>query len=136
MILKPPFMITARLLPGVQVGDATISIELVMVISPERTHMITRTEYLEGKATHLEYYAQFVTQEVKYAVDQQIGRDAILKSNDPHFNDIPLVKWDYLNFHRWPGQIARLKNAGDTASLSHNACVGKCYAQQIRDGKA
>lgn len=27
MILKPPFMITARLLPGVKVGDATISIE-------------------------------------------------------------------------------------------------------------
>lgn len=94
--------------------------------------MITRKDYIEGRATYDEYYSQFITEQVKRAVDWRIGIDTIKRSTDPHFNDIPLVKWDYLGFQSWPEQIALLKRVGDCPSLSHNACVGKCYARQIR----
>lgn len=54
----------------------------------------TRASMLAGDSTHREYYAQFVNQYMIDAVVRAIGAEKILKSDDPHFNDIALRHWD------------------------------------------
>ena len=39
--------------------------------------MISRQDYLAGKCTHREWYGQFVTRGILYAVRQTIGEDRI-----------------------------------------------------------
>lgn len=94
--------------------------------------MITRKEYISGKATFDQYYSQFVTAGVRQVVERRIGLDKIRRSKDPNFNDIPLKQWDDLSIHTWPEQIRLLKEAGDYPSLAHTACVAKSYASTIR----
>lgn len=43
-----------------------------------------------------ELYAKYVTKQDIGTVVLAIGGKNLLNSNDPHFNDIPLVKWDAL----------------------------------------
>jgi len=56
--------------------------------------MIDRKDYLSGKVSHREWYAQFVTSETINRVSLIIGKDRIKASIDPYFNDIPLYEWD------------------------------------------
>ena len=73
----------------------------------------TREDYLNGKCTHREYYAQFVTQEMKVRLKGYIGLDNLLKSRDEHLNDIALRAWDL--FIAGPLKIS-LKSVGDYAT--------------------
>jgi hypothetical protein len=60
---------------------------------------ITRADYLDSskpEATHRAYYAQFVTDEIRQRLLRHIGREEIISSTDPHFNDIALRRWDAL----------------------------------------
>lgn len=56
--------------------------------------MITRAEYIDGKASHYEYYGQFMSPQLVQLVVNQIGAEAIKTSRNIHFNDIPLAQWD------------------------------------------
>jgi hypothetical protein len=57
--------------------------------------MITRSDYLAGKASHVEYYAQFVTPAYKARVRNNIGLDKLLRSQERFYSDVaPLNDWD------------------------------------------
>lgn len=96
--------------------------------------MIKRSEYMEHKVTHDEYYGQFVTSAVTNVVKTLIGESAIKASTDQHLNDIPLNRWD--NLHEQIGSICGKKlkeaNESDGWSLSDTVCIAKACARQIR----
>jgi len=86
---------------------------------------ITRKDYMKGKATHDEYYAQFVTPYIKKVVVASVGVKAIKSSIDPHFNDIGLIVWDRL------APFIR-QSIGYTSALSDCVCVAKQAAKQFK----
>lgn len=92
--------------------------------------MFSRQQYINGECSHSQYYGQFVTSAVKHAVIFSIGKEAIVKSNDPHFNDIPLRKWHLLSF---PVNSQKLKEAGDYLTLAGKVCIAKQAARQIKE---
>lgn len=109
--------------------------------------MLTRKQYMAHPRTneqgeycntiaaqvHNEYYAQFATKNVVDYVRQAIGTDAIMASNDPHFNDIPLRKWD--NLHAAISALTtKLRHeAGDVSCLAFSVCVAKRAAEKIKE---
>ena len=94
--------------------------------------MFTRKQRLANECTHSEYYAQFVTPAVTHTVLRQIGRDAIMESTDPHFNDIRLSKWDAL-FPLVPANVAtKIRECGDYPTLAGMVCLAKEAARQIK----
>ncbi len=99
--------------------------------------MKTRQDYMAGKCTHREYYAQFVTPDIKQIVKQRIGLDAIQRSADPNLNDIPLGKWDVAT--GFPNRVLghrQLKEAGDNCTLSSGVCILKEAARQLAEEAA
>lgn len=61
--------------------------------------MFTRKDYvIDGKCTHQQYYAQFVTEEIKMIVVLNFGLDTLEEAyqEDKTFNTIPLQRWDLL----------------------------------------
>ncbi len=104
--------------------------------------LIQRADYLAHKATHREYYSQFVTPYVKQTVIRAIGKSAILASTDEHFNDIPLSKWDAIigwsDFSRVPlatdlGSGAALRACGDYPTPAGIVCIMKEAAKQFKE---
>ena len=104
--------------------------------------VITRAQYLADPNTlHQAFYAQFVTRYILDYVGRWIGRDAILQSTDEAFNDIPLEKFDKLNFAiregidhnlwraamEWPSQHTL------PWALSDGVCIAKAAARIIKE---
>ena len=94
----------------------------------------TRKDYMTNKCTHEEYYGQLVTQGMKDHVVRAIPQ-ALAKSTDPVFNDIPLSTWDRL------GMVYNLRDEfkalGDIKSAAGMVCVLKEAARQVKeDGRA
>lgn len=89
--------------------------------------MKTRKDYMAGNCTHQEYYAQFVTPEIKVSVIRAIGLKKLMASTDPHLNDIPLERWDDISTNAG----AKMKEAGDFLSMAGNVCIAKAAARQI-----
>jgi hypothetical protein len=89
--------------------------------------MKTRREYMDGKATFSEYYAQFITPELVEAVKAKIGIDKVKSSKDPHLNDIPLSKWDNLftDYSLKKGIEKKMHEANDFLSLAGCVCTAK-----------
>ncbi len=92
--------------------------------------MFTRKKYLNNEVTHDQYYSQFVDHDTKQYVKQRIGLDNILKSNDEHFNDIPLKHWDTCCVSI--ESVQALKDAGDSWTLSGRVCIAKAAAKIIK----
>ena len=101
-----------------------------------------RSEYMDSSshrpdnrehsaAMHRKYYGQFVSARTKAYVARIIGKDAILNSQDEHFNDIPLHRWDALT-KGLPLAIS-FKETGDYATLAGLVCVAKEAARQIKE---
>jgi predicted ester cyclase len=102
--------------------------------------MKTRQDYMDKKASHADYYRQFVTPGIIEMVKSSIGIDAIAKSKDEHFNDIPLAKWDAIHVvHSGHGMYSRLacgekiKLAGEGNSASTGTCILKQAARMIKE---
>ena len=95
--------------------------------------LFTRADYLADKCTHQQYYAQFVSEVAKNLVARHIGLDRIKASKDPHFNDIPLARWDQIAHGGIPRAIA-FKDVGDTSTLAGNVCIAKEAARQLKAG--
>ncbi len=91
--------------------------------------MFTRKQYINKECTNEQYYGQFVNAGTKARVLSGIGLDALKKSTDPHFNDIPLHKWDGL-VANCPGSAAFSK-AGDYYTLAGGICLLKEAARQV-----
>jgi hypothetical protein len=96
--------------------------------------MMTRTDYLAHKISYRDYYAQFVSKHTKDIVSRHLGKAAILGSQDEHFNDIPLNRWDALVCLLTP-ESRLLEEAGDYLTLGNGVCVLKEAAAQIVEGK-
>ena len=97
--------------------------------------MITRKQYMAGEATFREYYGQFVTGAVRSAVKGRFGK-ALVTSEDPHFNDIPLSQWDSLACILGPNLIGPMRAAtGQHPSAAELVCAVKEAAQQIREAE-
>lgn len=85
------------------------------------------------KCTHREYYAQFVTPDRKAAVERVIGKERLLTSTDPHFNDIPMHIWDSVHQNYQVKGLATLWTADGENSIRTGACIAKEAARQIVD---
>lgn len=95
---------------------------------------MTRQDYINGNCTHRAYYAQFVTPAISAAIEKHIGLARIQRSTDPHFNDIPLCKWDALTQHINTKDFRdALKTHEDSYSLSSVVCVAKEAARQLAE---
>jgi len=95
---------------------------------------------MDKKVSHADYYRQFVTSSIIRMVETQIGIDAIVKSKDEHFNDIPLAKWDSIHVvHGGRGMYSsiangdKIKAAGDGNSVSTGTCILKQAARMIKE---
>ena len=99
--------------------------------------MHTRQDYLDGKCTHREYYAQFVTLAIKEAVVRRWGKEQITGAfkADEHLNSIPLASWDDFVLRRRQEIENQIRLAGDFWSLAGGVCVAKEAARQIAEGK-
>lgn len=86
---------------------------------------------MSKEISHQEYYYQF-GEKVRDAVARSIGLERIQRSEDPHFNDIPLRSWDELHplIVSYVGHM--LREAGDNLSLSSTVCVAKSSAHAMR----
>lgn len=96
----------------------------------------TRAEYMatardkdDSSRAHRRYYAQLVSPSVIARVVQAIGAATLRASTCPHFNDIPLSRWDAIarNLGPLPVSFATL---GDFATLGGLVCVAKEAARQ------
>lgn len=116
--------------------------------------MMTRKEMFERhtkvshsreatQTLHNEYYRQFVTPEIFNVVCWRIGVDAIERSTDPHFNDIPLRLWDSFkpdvirlcaNLLVEAEEASRPRPGIIYISLSTVVCVAKQAARMYREG--
>lgn len=89
----------------------------------------------QDAALHRAYYAQFVTDAIRARVLNGIGEDRIKASEDPHFNDIPLLRWDSVAANMPASVSAHMKREGDWLTDAGAVCILKEAAQQIREGK-
>src|SRR5690606_18213453 len=82
----------------------------------------------------------FVTEGVKELVLQCIPKEELMASEDPHFNDIPLQRWDRM--HAWVPQYVKRAISESNASMcppgtpggysmSDMTCLLKEAARQI-----
>lgn len=96
--------------------------------------MITRFQYLNGEFDHDQYYNQFVNGPIIYLVGGRLGNQ-IAKSSDPYFNDISLRLWDLMAPNiKAMLDLSKLKQAGETWSLSTSICIAKQAAKLIKKG--
>ena len=97
--------------------------------------MFTREQYMNKEVSHQEYYAQFVTPNVMHFVRNAIGEGPIRDSQDPHFNDIPLERWDKLHPYilSLVGWKISKANGRVGVALCDTVCVAKAAAEMIRD---
>lgn len=95
---------------------------------------------MNGKVTHREYYAQFVTPAIKQMVIDRIGLKTLAQSTDEHLNDIPLHVWDNLagssKFQRMRGDYSCTLRIADDNSLASQVCALKEAAKQIKEENA
>lgn len=92
----------------------------------------TRKQYIKGEISHEDYYAQFVDHTVFDLIDNSSINP--ISSEDDHFNDIPLARWDGLAKFLSQSVKRKLAKANETGgySLSDKVCVLKNCARQIR----
>lgn len=105
--------------------------------------MINHQDYLDGKVSHREYWAQFVDEEVKKELLSYITIKELKASKDKYFNDIPLKKWDdisgvvfigssLVNGPRVRRELAeKLREAGEGVSPASMVCIYKEMARQL-----
>jgi hypothetical protein len=91
----------------------------------------TRKEYMSKVCTHEQYYAQFVTENMKNDVIRAIGKDALMNSTDEHLNDIPLKKWDRLAVPASWYVADKMRELGDYPTLGGLVCIAKEAARQV-----
>lgn len=96
--------------------------------------MITKADYMTGKATHSEYYGDVIeTMGGAKSISLPVSLDVVQKalaSSDKHLNSIPLARWD--------AAVPKLRNAklalgqrGDYLTLGTGVCILK-EAARIR----
>jgi len=95
--------------------------------------MITRSDYLNKKSSHEEYYGQFVTKDIRNLVVRVFGKEQLTveyhKNNS--FNGINLYKRDSLAPLVYPHLTRTMKSVGDYSTLCGAVCTLKEAARQV-----
>lgn len=86
---------------------------------------------MAGRATHQEYYEQFVTPAICNQVQHDIGIRALRHSHDEHLNDIPLHLWDAIALRTRVEVSPKLREAGDFWSSATGVCIAKVAARML-----
>lgn len=94
--------------------------------------MILRSDYMNKKFTHDEYYGQFVTKNIVDYVGCVIGEERIKRSMHPHFSDIPLEDWNKLHSSILIYCERKLRKVNGQAALCDTVCIAKRAAKEIR----
>jgi hypothetical protein len=97
--------------------------------------LITRKDYMDGKATFAEYYGDVLDAAgVTFGPDHPMVLRAE-KSTDEHYNDIPLNSWDLLaeGFRVAVGRP--LRDRGDGWSLAGGVCLAKTAVRRAVESK-
>jgi len=93
--------------------------------------MITRAAYVMGRASHREYYGQFVEPGLIAVMVARFGIQRLRASTDPNFNDIPLALWDQQRgIVEIYAEKAHRAATGHGMSLSDCVCIAKEAARQ------
>ena len=89
-------------------------------------HDAMRKRYMNHELSHQEFYTWLANKIGITIADLTVTADRILKSKDPHFNDIPLAQWDGMQpFVRAAAYRAGMKSW----SLSDTVCTTKAVAR-------
>lgn len=100
----------------------------------------TRSDYIDGKCTHQEYYSQFVTEESKRLVIRFIGSKDFLSQKyeaDNNLNNIPLHQWDAIAlYYKHIGAIDENGTGVKIYYRSNAICVLKTAAMMIVKGES
>jgi hypothetical protein len=95
---------------------------------------MTRKDYMSGTVTHQQYYGSVVKAAgIKFDSDDPIVQRA-KGSVDPHYNDIPLGRWDAMALFARPSIAAALKQHDDGWSLAGGVCTMKEAVRQAVEG--
>lgn len=90
---------------------------------------ITRENYINGKINHREYYGGILRlADFEMSPGHELVQKA-LKSQDPHYNDIPLILWDNIAMSGQAWTNTALKKVGDFWSLAGGVCL---YKEAVR----
>lgn len=91
--------------------------------------MITRDQYMNGSATHSEYYSDLVREieasDGLFDLPCSVDRVAEAFKKDPHLNTIPLRHWDQFATIQSGRMVAALKARGDSYTLAGGVCILK-----------
>ena len=94
--------------------------------------IIHRNQYHTDPSIHNEYFFQFANPIIRRILSNSITLEQLSESKDPHFNDIPLDRWDSIAKYITPYiNNERLKEAGEFNSLSTRVCILKAIAKDI-----
>lgn len=92
--------------------------------------MITRQDYMTGKATHREYYADVLrSAHISFSKEDPIVIKAAA-SKDKHYNDISLARWDSLALLNSGRLATAFKERNDFYSLAGGVCAMKEAVRQ------
>lgn len=117
-------------LPPMKPGDI-LTIEDCRYHVTDAPKLKTRAQYMAGEITHREYYAQFVTPEVKAEILHRFPIERLLKTADQkNLNSIPLHSWDQAAYSLRDVD-ALLRAAGDGPTLAGKVCILKEAAKQL-----
>jgi hypothetical protein len=102
--------------------------------------IITRNEYMEGRASHEDYYGGIVAEcgvDFKDAKDIARFREAL--KTDKNMNNIPLAWWDAkaqaLMVYNGAAIRKALKDRGDFYSMCGGVCILKTAARMAAERK-
>jgi len=94
---------------------------------------MNRKEYLGGKISHRDYYGSIVNEcGISFSKDDGIVLLA-KKSNDKHYNNIPLGIWDAMAINNREMLSVAFRKHGDSYSLAGGVCVYKEAVRQATE---
>ena len=96
-----------------------------------------RSDYMNGKVTHEEYYTSVAKAAgLDYSKSPLLPRiKRALADGDDALNSIPLTKWDALGVGSYRAVKAALKLHGDLYSLAGSTCTQKAAARIAARGE-
>lgn len=95
--------------------------------------MYTREQLLKREVSCIVYTRQFVTKGLIDYVCSAIGKDKILQSVDPYFNDIPLKLWTDLRVFKYVSSKLWEELNGPGHSVSDSVSIAKTAAGVVRE---
>ncbi|SHG04484.1 hypothetical protein [Dysgonomonas macrotermitis] len=99
-----------------------------------KTNVITRKQYLNGEATHDEYYSQFVTDATINMLLRFLSKERLTEAynENPNLYSIKLQVWDDLPLIAY---TYKMREAGDWPTPAGKVCILKCAARMIIETK-